>query len=902
MSLEVLELKAGRLRFAAAKPSLAFFSWAASLALVLALLAPTMEEARTHPSNDNNDNDDNNRKRVGDAAAAAPSTHTTIAFAPGGVEQRTTTTSPTSPLALANSPPPPPLPPSQQLLQQPPPLNDEAPNDDGPATDEERRRVEQAEREGERRMAQYDVGQAVGRGGYAVVYKGTRKSDSLPVAVKKVEIFNLTERKRARCLGEVELLRSLTHPHIIRLEESFVFDNTLVIVTEWANNGDLRRLIRKAQSRGRPLDEPLVWRYFSQVAEALAFMHRNRTMHRDLKPANVLVSKGVLKLADLGLGRHFGPETQEAFSKVGTPYYVSPEVVRGTGYDWKSDIWSLGALLYELATLHSPFELPEDQKEAAAKANEEAAPGAKGAGLYAVFRRICAGSYDPLPADEHSPALRRLVGLMLKVEAAARPDAEQVLSFAQAAVESAAVGNTARDAALISEHAVTNVTLLAETGVAQMSRAVENMIANGRLHPLTFAYAPPGRHADSDVERRTLADFFAVCAFLLRALGKSDAELEAVASDLVVPGADVPRERRLEACQRVRDEAESVVRDSGGLKKAGKGQSGADADVSLERQNVPPSSAVTALLKGYGPAPAGVVAALSSVVVEKLHPKPPQPTTPAVEPAIPVVDVWDDEANVFSLVSSTAPPIPDEEAIDGDEEDGEADYVAHAEETDEDPMLNPILPSVDPDAWRSETTSLANRGAFTVTVQVDGAGFAPAQARAAELRHDIWEGLQDTAPRLAAATSVMSDEIDVSLSAITARESRVNGVGATPDAAVRSLKSRAQEANAQLNQAREALAHAESRVQSKAIELVRVEEAHRQVAERVEEAGACVKDPELGRQRYIHPMKLTMEDMRREMRVMDLTIERYRGELLRSGSSLAHLTKDLAEDEEEDDD
>ena len=217
-------------------------------------------------------------------------------------------------------------------------------------------------------------------------------------------------------------------------------------------------------------------------------------------------------------------------------------------------------------------------------------------------------------------------------------------------------------------------------------------------------------------------------------------------------------------------------------------------------------------------------------------------------------------------------------------------------------MLNPILPSVDPDAWRSETTSLANRGAFTVTVQVDGAGFAPAQARAAELRHDIWEGLQDTAPRLAAATSVMSDEIDVSLSAITARESRVNGVGATPDAAVRSLKSRAQEANAQLNQAREALAHAESRVQSKAIELVRVEEAHRQVAERVEEAGACVKDPELGRQRYIHPMKLTMEDMRREMRVMDLTIERYRGELLRSGSSLAHLTKDLAEDEEEDDD
>lgn len=81
-------------------------------------------------------------------------------------------------------------------------------------------------------------------------------------------------------------------------------------------------------------------------------------MHRDIKPANVLVgSSGSLKIGDLGLGRQLSEQTMEAFSKVGTPYYVSPEVVRGAGYDWKSDVWSLGCLLYELASLRSPFEV-----------------------------------------------------------------------------------------------------------------------------------------------------------------------------------------------------------------------------------------------------------------------------------------------------------------------------------------------------------------------------------------------------------------------------------------------------------------------------------------------------------------------------------------------------------------
>jgi NIMA (never in mitosis gene a)-related kinase len=79
-------------------------------------------------------------------------------------------------------------------------------------------------------------------------------------------------------------------------------------------------------------------------------------MHRDLKPANIFIdSKDNLKLGDLGLGRDFTSQTMEAFSRVGTPLYMSPEVLQGSGYDFKSDVWSLGCIAYELCALISPF-------------------------------------------------------------------------------------------------------------------------------------------------------------------------------------------------------------------------------------------------------------------------------------------------------------------------------------------------------------------------------------------------------------------------------------------------------------------------------------------------------------------------------------------------------------------
>ena len=119
-------------------------------------------------------------------------------------------------------------------------------------------------------------------------------------------------------------------------------------------------------------------------------------MHRDLKPANIFITNnGTLKLGDLGLGRHFSSQTIEAFSRVGTPLYMSPEVLKGNGYDWKSDVWSLGCIAYELCKLKSPFR-KEGEKMS----------------LYDLFNNINKGDYLPIP-DNYTDDLKLLIDSML---------------------------------------------------------------------------------------------------------------------------------------------------------------------------------------------------------------------------------------------------------------------------------------------------------------------------------------------------------------------------------------------------------------------------------------------------------------------------------------------------------
>ena len=166
----------------------------------------------------------------------------------------------------------------------------------------------------------FTVEKAIGRGHFSVVHRATRNSDAKRVALKKVSIFDTMDAKaRERCIKEVKLLQTLPpHPSIIAYLDAFIDSNELYIVFEWAEFGDLRRLLKRAQETNTQLQEPQVWRYFIQVCAGVSHMHNARVMHRDIKPANIfLAAGGCVKLGDLGLGRAFSSQTYEALSKVG---------------------------------------------------------------------------------------------------------------------------------------------------------------------------------------------------------------------------------------------------------------------------------------------------------------------------------------------------------------------------------------------------------------------------------------------------------------------------------------------------------------------------------------------------------------------------------------------------------
>lgn len=194
----------------------------------------------------------------------------------------------------------------------------------------------------------------LGRGSFGVVYLVHQTVTKQPYVLKRININHIHQKFQQAALREVEILKKINHPHIIKYYYSFIEDSTLSIITEYAESGDLYQLLLKYRNKNLSFSESELWRIMSELTEALRYLHQNNIIHRDIKCQNVFLSKNLtVKLGDLGASKLMTAEMQA--TRVGTPLYLSPEMIKQQPYDYKIDIWGLGCILYTLATKESPF-------------------------------------------------------------------------------------------------------------------------------------------------------------------------------------------------------------------------------------------------------------------------------------------------------------------------------------------------------------------------------------------------------------------------------------------------------------------------------------------------------------------------------------------------------------------
>ncbi|KAH0791843.1 AGC family protein kinase [Histomonas meleagridis] len=206
-------------------------------------------------------------------------------------------------------------------------------------------------------MENYILKNRLGHGSFGSVWEATRKADGKTVAVKEIYYGTMDSSARKMIVNEVNILRKLKNPHIVRYIDRVVDrpNQKIYIIMEFCPGGDLQSLITKTRANSTYIREEQIWLVLTEMALALQECHcgTDKILHRDIKPGNIFIdSGGHIKLGDFGLARHL---VDYARTMVGTPYYMSPELNAGKRYDEKSDIWALGCTIYEMAALRPPF-------------------------------------------------------------------------------------------------------------------------------------------------------------------------------------------------------------------------------------------------------------------------------------------------------------------------------------------------------------------------------------------------------------------------------------------------------------------------------------------------------------------------------------------------------------------
>ena len=205
-------------------------------------------------------------------------------------------------------------------------------------------------------LGRYVIQSELGRGAMGVVYKALDSVLERPVAVKTVNITlerEYADKYEKRFYQEARAAGSLNHPNIVTIHDVGKAGDVVFMAMEYIEGVELRTLI----GEGQPLRVAQALSIAAQIAEGLAYAHQRGVVHRDVKPANIMVlANGPVKITDFGIARMRGSrDLTQTGMLLGSPKYMSPEQVIGKRADHRSDIFSLGVILYEMLCGVAPF-------------------------------------------------------------------------------------------------------------------------------------------------------------------------------------------------------------------------------------------------------------------------------------------------------------------------------------------------------------------------------------------------------------------------------------------------------------------------------------------------------------------------------------------------------------------
>ncbi|NWY28202.1 NEK11 kinase, partial [Pheucticus melanocephalus] len=254
----------------------------------------------------------------------------------------------------------------------------------------------------------YTIQRKLGNGSFGSVYlvndRKAKQGEELKV-LKEISVGNLKPNETVEANLEAQLLSKLDHPAIVKFYASFVERDSFCIITEYCEGGDLDFKIQEYRDSGKMFTQSQVIDWFIQLLLGVNYMHERWILHRDLKAKNIFLKDNLLKIGDFGVSCLLMGSCDLATTFTGTPYYMSPEVLKHQGYNTKSDIWSLGCILYEMCCMNHAF---------------------TGQNFLSVVLKIVEGETPSLP-DRYPSKLNAVLCSMLSKNPSLRPAAAEIL-------------------------------------------------------------------------------------------------------------------------------------------------------------------------------------------------------------------------------------------------------------------------------------------------------------------------------------------------------------------------------------------------------------------------------------------------------------------------------------------